>query len=147
MTDASAIRAAALRAKAFFETMAPADVARIGDVYANGAYFRDPFNEVAGTAAIARVYEKMFEHLGDVRFVVLETIADSGGAMITWDMTYRVKRWRPRETQRIHGATHLKFSADGRISYHRDYWDAANELYAKLPLIGPVMRYLRKRLA
>lgn len=147
MTDVAAIRTAALRAKAFFERIAPGDVARIDTVYANGAYFRDPFNEVAGTAAIARVYGKMFEHLDDVRFTVLETIVDSGGAMLTWDMTYRVKAWRPQETQRIHGATHLKFAADGRIAYHRDYWDAANELYAKLPLIGPVMRYLRKRLA
>jgi len=28
---------------------------------------------------------------------------------------------------------------------HRDYWDAAGELYAKLPLIGAVMRWLRRR--
>jgi hypothetical protein len=47
----------------------------------------------------------------------------------------------------IHGATHLRFAPDGRIAYHRDYWDAANELYAKLPLIGPVMRWLRRKLA
>lgn len=147
MTDAAAIRTAALRAKDFFEKIAPGDVARIDAIYASGAYFRDPFNEVAGIAAIARVYARMFEHLDDVRFTVLEAIADSAGAMLTWDMSYRVKAWRQKETQRIHGATHLRFAADGRIAYHRDYWDAANELYAKLPLVGPVMRFLRKRLA
>ena len=48
--------------------------------------------------------------------------------------------------QRIHGATLLRFDADGRISEHRDYWDAAGELYAKLPLIGPLMRWLKHRL-
>ena len=147
MTDAAAVRAAALRAKAFFERIAPADVARIDAVYADDACFRDPFNEVSGIAAIARIYAKMFEHLDDVRFTIVDTVADAGGAMLTWDMTYRVKAWRPTQTQRIHGASHLKFAPDGRIAYHRDYWDAANELYAKLPLIGPVMRYLRKRLA
>lgn len=147
MTDAAAIRTAALRAKDFFEKIAPGDVARIDLVYSSGAYFRDPFSEVAGIAAIARVYARMFEHLDDVRFTVLETVADGAGAMLTWDMSYRVKGWRPNQTQRIHGATHLKFAADGRIAYHRDYWDAANELYAKLPLVGPLMRYLKKRLA
>jgi steroid delta-isomerase len=146
MTDASAVRAAALRAREFFEKIAPGDVARIDTMYAHGAYFRDPFNEVAGTTAIAGIYARMFEHLADVRLTVLETITDASGAMLTWDMTYRVRRWRPQEMQRIHGATHLRFAADGRIAYHRDYWDAAGELYAKLPLIGPVMRYLRKRL-
>jgi steroid delta-isomerase len=66
--------------------------------------------------------------------------------MLTWDMTFRIRRLRPRESRTIHGATHLKFDAAGRIAYHRDYWDAAEELYAKLPLIGPVMRWLRRRM-
>ena len=33
------------------------------------------------------------------------------------------------------------------VNYHRDYWDAAEELYMKLPAIGSLMRGLRKMLA
>jgi len=40
--------------------------------------------------------------------------------------------------------TLLKFDAAGKVNYHRDYWDAAEELYEKLPLIGPLMRGLRR---
>lgn len=36
---------------------------------------------------------------------------------------------------------------DGRIVLHRDYWDAAEELYAKLPVLGGLMRYLKRKLA
>jgi len=147
MTDATAVRAAALRAKAFFESISPAAVPRMGTIYAEDAYFRDPFNEVIGVSGIARVFGAMFEHLDDVRFTILDVVVDESGAMLTWNMTYRVRKWRPHETQTIHGATHLRFAPDGRIAYHRDYWDAANELYAKLPLIGPVMRWLRRKLA
>lgn len=147
MTETAAVRDAALRAKTFFESISPADVPRLGRIYAEEAYFRDPFNEVTGVSGIARIFGAMFEHLDDVRFTILETVADPGGAMLTWNMTYRVRKWRPHETQTIHGATHLRFAPDGRIAYHRDYWDAANELYAKLPLIGPVMRWLRRKLA
>ena len=147
MTETAAVRDAALRAKTFFESISPADVPRLGRIYAEDAYFRDPFNEVTGGSGIARICGPMFEHLDDVRFTILETVADPGGAMLTWNMTYRVRKWRPHETQTIHGATHLRFAPDGRIGYHRDYWDAANELYAKLPLIGPVMRWLKRKLA
>ena len=147
MTETAAVRDAALRAKTFFESISPADVPRVGRIYAEDAYFRDPFNEVTGVSGIARIFGAMFEQLDDVRFTILETVADPGGAMLTWNMTYRVRKWRPHETQTIHGATHLRFAPDGRIAYHRDYWDAANELYAKLPLIGPVMRWLRRKLA
>ncbi|MEO8484698.1 MAG: nuclear transport factor 2 family protein [Betaproteobacteria bacterium] len=146
MTDTAPNRAATLHAKAFFETIAPADVGRIDTIYAGGATFRDPFNEVRGVAAIEAVYRKMFEHLDDVRFTFVETVVDAGGAMLIWDMSFRVRKWRPAKTQRIHGASHLKFAVDGRIAYHRDYWDTANELYAKLPLVGPLMRWLKRRL-
>jgi steroid delta-isomerase len=143
VTDAVALA----RIVAFFESIAPDDVARIGELYAADAYFRDPFNEVRGVAAIARVYAHMFEQLDECRFVITETIAEGESALLIWDFTFRSRRWRPREVQAIHGATHLKLTADGKIGYHRDYWDAAEELYAKLPLIGPVLRSLRRMLA
>jgi hypothetical protein len=73
-------------------------------------------------------------------------VVDDTGALLTWDMTFRIRRLRPLELRTIHGATHLKFDATGRVAYHRDYWDAAEELYAKLPLIGPLMRWLRRRM-
>jgi hypothetical protein len=47
----------------------------------------------------------------------------------------------------IRGASHLRFNADSKVVWHRDYWDAAEELYAKLPGIGWLMRALGRRLA
>jgi steroid delta-isomerase len=135
------------RVVAFFEHIAPDDVGRIGEIYAADAYFRDPFNEVRGVPAIARVFAHMFEQLDDCRFVITDTVADGEGALLVWVFTFRIRRWRRRELQAIHGASHLKFTADGKVGYHRDYWDAAEELYAKLPLIGPVLRFLRRKLA
>ncbi len=108
--------------------------------------FRDPFNEVRGLPEIRRIFAQMFEHLDDCRFTFIDETVDERGAFLTWDMTFRIRRLSPGETRRIHGATHLKFAPDGRIACHRDYWDAADELYAKLPLIGPVMRWLKRKL-
>jgi steroid delta-isomerase len=138
---------AVARVVAFFEHIAPADVARIGEIYAADAYFRDPFNEVRGVEAIGRVYARMFEEVDDCRFVITETLAEGDAALLVWDFTFRIRRWRPATIRTIHGATHVKFAPDGKIAYHRDYWDAAEELYAKLPLIGPVLRMLRKFVA
>lgn len=146
MTRPAASHDAALRARDFFEAFAAGDLARLDTVYTEDAFFQDPFNAVNGIAAIRGVYARMFDALDDVRFTILDVVADGSGAMLTWDMRYRVKRWRAHEVQRIHGASHLRFAPDGRIAYHRDYWDAANELYAKLPVVGALMRYLRRRL-
>jgi steroid delta-isomerase len=115
-------------------------------VYAPDASFRDPFNDVRGLAEIRRIFAQMFEHLDDCRFTFIDETVDEHGAFLTWDMTFRIRRLSPGETRRIHGATQLKFAPDGRVACHRDYWDAADELYAKLPLIGPVMRWLKRKL-
>jgi len=131
----------------FYERLAPQDVARLHEIYAEDAYFCDPFNEVRGHAAIARIFDDMFRRLDDCRFVILEAVVDERGALLVWDFTFRIRRWRPGVTRRIHGASHLRFDAAGRVAYHRDYWDAAGELWEKLPLIGPVLRLLRRRLA
>ncbi len=47
----------------------------------------------------------------------------------------------------ITGATHLRFADCRKILLHRDYWDAAEELYEKLPVLGSFMRWLRWRAA
>lgn len=47
----------------------------------------------------------------------------------------------------VRGVSHLRFDAQGRVCSHRDYWDTAEELYARFALIGPVMRWLARRLS
>lgn len=144
--SAAEARTAVQRAAAFFESLSAATVADLGAIYAADAAFRDPFNDVRGLPAIQRVYAGMFEHLIEPRFTIVETIADERGAFLIWDMTYRIRKLQPERMRTIHGTSHLRFDATGRIAYHRDYWDAAEELYATLPLIGPVMRYLKRKL-
>jgi hypothetical protein len=47
----------------------------------------------------------------------------------------------------MRGVSHLRFAADGKVNYHRDYWDTGEELYMKLPGLGTLMRGLRRVLA
>ena len=146
MTSADDVRANASRVRCFYERMTRAHLAQLHEIYAANAYFRDPFNEVRGVPAIRAIFERMFDQLADSRFHVIEIVADQGGAIMTWDMTFRFRRCRPDMLQKIHGATHLRFDSGGHAVYHRDYWDAAGELYAKLPLIGSLIRMLERRM-
>lgn len=134
------------RVQQFFETISPDSVARIGEIYAPDAYFKDPFNEVRGVPAIARIFAHMFEQVGAPRFVVREAVAQGDDAFLVWDFLFRAPRLG-RGEQLIRGASHLKFGADGRVTHHRDYWDAAEELYEKLPLLGGLMRFAKRRAA
>jgi steroid delta-isomerase len=133
--------------KAYWETITRERVAALDAVYAPDASFRDPFNEVSGIEEIRRVFDRMYETLDEPRFVILETILEGSRAVLIWDFEFRIKAWKPEVTQRIHGLSVVRFAPDGRVAWHRDYWDAAGELYAKLPLVGPLMRYLARKMA
>jgi steroid delta-isomerase len=127
-----------------YEHLTPARLPELTALYAVDAHFKDPFNEVRGVPAIARIFAHMFANLDQPRFVVLQRLAQGDQAFLTWEFRFHLRRWRPDVEQCIRGATLLSFDAQGRVVRHRDYWDAAEELYEKLPLLGPLMRRLRK---
>lgn len=132
---------------AFYHDLRPEQVGRFAEFYSADAYFKDPFNEVRGIPAIQRIFTHLFRQVEAPRFVVTERIVDAGGAVLVWEFCYRVRLWGRGETQVMRGVSHLRFGADGKVCYHRDYWDAAEELYMKLPAIGGLMRGLRRMLS
>ena len=136
---------AVTRIVAFFEQLTPADVAAVDRLYAPQARFKDPFNEVQGVAHIRQVFSHMFVALHEPRFVVTGRVVQGTQCFLTWDFLFRFKNFQKGTTQTVRGASHLLLDAQGLITLHRDYWDAAEELYEKLPVRGGLMRWLKKR--
>ena len=116
----------------------------LADIYIAEARFKDPFNEVQGVAAITHIFEHMFGTLEAPRFVIRDVIVQGDQCFLSWDFVFRMRRFG-RDEQTVRGASHLQLAPDGRIAMHRDYWDAAEELYEKLPGVGALMRWLKRR--
>ena len=129
----------------FFEGLTPDSVARMGSYYDASARFVDPFNDVQGLAAIEHIFRHMFVALDEPRFVVTTQVLQGQQCFLTWDFHFRFKRFQNSTPQTIRGASHLVFSDSGLVTLHRDYWDAAQELYEKLPVVGGLMRWLKRR--
>jgi steroid Delta-isomerase len=132
---------------AFYHELSPEAVARFPAFYTENAYFKDPFNEVRGIAAIQQIFAHMFHQVAEPRFVVTEQVVDINSAMLVWEFHFRIRRWGKGRLHIMRGVSHLKFDARGKVNYHRDYWDTAEELYMKLPAIGKLMRGLRRAMA
>lgn len=129
----------------YFETLTPQSVAGLSQFYAEDCRFKDPFNDVRGQAELVAIFRHMFEQLDVPRFIVQERVVEAPRVLLTWDFEFRFRRWQSRATQTIHGASLLTFDATGLVAVHRDYWDAAEELYEKLPGIGALLRLLKRQ--
>lgn len=135
----------AARLVAAYEDLRRDNLGALLALYSEDARFKDPFNVLRGRAAIGQLFSHMFATLAEARFVVIKTVCEGDEVFLVWDFHCRRHGARARP-MRIHGSSHLRFDREGRVQYHRDYWDPAEELYAHLPLLGPLLRWLQRRL-
>ena len=129
----------------FFEKLSPSSVSQLHMLYDAQASFKDPFNEVKGLPEIERIFRHMYVALDQPHFVITGQLVDGAQAFLTWEFRFRFKRFDTTTLQTVRGGSHVVFNEQGLVSLHRDYWDAAEELYEKLPVLGGVMRWLKAR--
>jgi SnoaL-like domain len=129
----------------YFETITPETVSGVNELYTPDAYFKDPFNEVRGVKHIQHIFAHMYVALDKPRFIITSRIVEDNTCFLVWDFKFYMKNYNKTTEQTIRGGSHLILNAEGKIVSHRDYWDAAEELYEKLPVVGALMRWLKKR--
>jgi len=127
----------------FFENLDMESLNHLDAVFSEAATFKDPFNAVQGRRAIRQVFEHMFRTTRSPRFAVRDWMCSGHAAFIRWRFTCSVKG----RAIDVTGVAHVSFDDSGRVTAHVDYWDAAEGLYERLPVVGVLVRWLRGRLA
>lgn len=127
----------------WFEAMNEASLVSLDQIYAADARFCDPFNDVRGVSAIAAIYGHMFENLTAPRFVITDIIEQDQRIFMAWQFLFQ---WRSQSFD-IPGGTRFRLDNNGLVVDHQDYWDVAQGLYEKLPVLGWLLKRLRQRMA
>lgn len=125
----------------WYQNLSPASVDRVSEFYTKDAYFKDPFNEFKSREDIRQTYLHMFRTLDNPRFFIEKTVTEGRQSFAIWHMEFSLNG----KCMRIRGCSHFEFNADGLVQSHRDYWDAAEEFYEKLPVLGMVLRVIKRR--
>jgi hypothetical protein len=111
-------------------------------LYSEGAYFNDGFVELNGIEAIVAYLEESAGLATGVSVEVEDQVVRDGEVYVRWVMRFATRS----RTFVAPGMSHLRFDRDGRIAYHRDYWDASAALAELVPLVAPALRAVRSRL-
>nr|WP_314860432.1 nuclear transport factor 2 family protein [uncultured Undibacterium sp.] len=125
----------------WYAALTPDSLMTIEQFYADDARFKDPFNEVRGTKAITAIFTHMFATTGNPRFVFIDVIEQDAQAFLTWTFHFELGG----KAYEVAGGSHLRYDASGKIIDHRDYWDPAEELWQKMPLLSVFIRFLRRQ--
>lgn len=127
---------------AWYENLTEASLKKMDSFYAHDSFFKDPFNEVQGIDKIKHIFDDMFKNLKNPRFIFVDKIQEGRQAFTTWDFVFIANG----KSYKIHGSSHLKLNDEGKVIYHRDYWDVGEELLLKLPILKGLYGMLRKKL-
>ena len=130
----------------FYEALSPETVADLKSVVHDDVRFKDPFNDVIGLDAYTALLNAMFRAAPDIKFEVLHTAYDGDACFLRWTSRGTVEALG-KDPWVIQGMSELKFSDDGRIISHIDYWDAAAQFYERIPVVGAIIRFIRRRVA
>ena len=130
-----------------FAALDAGNLARLGELYSDDVLFRDPLHEVRGLPALQRYFAEMYANVDrlDFDFHGFDQVAEGEG-YLRWTMSYRHPRLAAGQLIRVEGCSHLLWS-DGKVHRHRDYFDAGALLYEHLPVLGSLIRWLKRRLA
>ena len=127
----------------YFEGLTRATLPDIARIATPDMRFRDPFNDVRGIADVVRLLASMYAH-GTPRFEVLDRALGQSAGYILWRFTNDPGGGAAPWT--ITGMSEIHFAADGRICEHIDHWDSGGQFYERIPVLGWLIRRVRKRL-
>lgn len=132
-----------------FETLTPDTLdTNLGLLLADNVVFKDPFNHVTGRTATLAVFKHMFATVSHPKFTVFMAAQDPNMtrcALLYWQFDFELPS--NQSAQQIDGMSRVTFNTEDLVSEHTDYWDAGEQVYAKVPLLGWGIRQVIKRLS
>lgn len=127
----------------FFETLDHAALDRLPELTTAEVHFRDPFNDCRGRDKLRAVLAHTLDGCRDLRFTVTHRLLAEDLAILRWRFAATLPVVGRVDTV---GTSEVRQAADGRVSEHIDHWDAGEQIYLRLPLLGAPLRAIRRRL-
>ena len=120
-------------------------LADLADVLAPDMRFRDPFHNVHGVEAVIAALKSAYDRVDHVHITIRARARDGDVSLVLWTFQFRTrKRGTP---MLLEGVAEIHQDPEtGLITEHLDHWDAAEQFFQDLPVVGFLIRMIKKRL-
>lgn len=129
-----------------YRTLSADNLHLLDEVYAENIIFIDPAHEISGLAELQRYFKALYENISTIAFDFEQVCQSDDTACILWQMKFSHPRVAGNQEISVPGISYLKFTSDGKVSFHRDYFDLGAMLYEHLPVIGFILKSIKKKL-
>ena len=130
----------------FFETLhSETSMDSFKSIYDDKVSFKDPFNAVEGIVSVYGIFAHMYRNLDNPRFVIIEYMDKENVIYVKWDFHFAFKGQKDESS--FEGVSRLQMNKQGKIISHVDFWDAAEHMYEKMPIVGSLLRFIKRKIS
>ncbi|WP_206484309.1 nuclear transport factor 2 family protein [Thalassotalea sp. G2M2-11] len=128
-----------------YQSLSANNLAQLNNVYHQNVVFIDPAHRLTGIDDLLLYFSKLYQHIDSCEFVIEQLITEANSAAVYWQMTLQHPKLNQGAAITVSGHSLLK-AMDNKVIYHRDYFDLGAMLYEQLPILGPIVRWLKQRM-
>ncbi|MFB9134418.1 nuclear transport factor 2 family protein [Vibrio olivae] len=121
------------------------NLASLETVYHQNVIFEDAAHRLEGWQNLVQYFTTLYTNVEHCQFDIKEQHQVGEDGFLTWTMELQHPKLKSGQLIRVKGVSHMKFQ-DGRVIYHRDYFDLGEMLYEHLPVLGKVIKVIKARL-
>ncbi|CCG86711.1 nuclear transport factor 2 family protein [Erwinia piriflorinigrans] len=129
----------------FYQQLDTSRLPMLANIYHPHIRLCDPVGEHQGLDVVEDYFAALLKNMRYCRFVVTLTREFDADALLLWRMEYAHPALQGGAAQTLEGSSYLQLQ-DGKVIFQRDYYDMGAMLYEKLPLLGTIVRRVKKRL-
>ena len=115
-------------------------------IYAEKIHFVDPAHTLNGLDMLKSYFRELYRNVGSIEFDFIDQLTEGSRATLEWKMKFTHPRLAKNQVITVGGCSWIEFDAEGKAVHHRDYFDLGAMLYEQLPLLGGIVRSIKRRL-
>ncbi len=115
-------------------------------IYAPTITFIDPIHTVEGIETLIQYYAQLYTNVISLDFSFNNQLHVGNEAYVQWSLLIAHTKLNNGQVNAVPGASYLQFGEDNRVFLHRDYFDLGAMLYEHIPVLGYLLKSIKRRL-
>ena len=131
----------------FYNSLSGNNLTTLWQIYHSDIVFIDPVHRIEGSEALGDYLSHAYARLNHCQFTAKTQCQQGDVGFISWQMELAHQAIGQGKMLQVDGCTELRWHADGRIIFHRDYYDLTDLVYRHVPLLSWMTAQVKRRMA
>ncbi len=132
----------------FFKELNSDTMDLIDEFYDRYILFRDPLVEIRSREKLKDYYRRLYQNVQEIDFDISYVVQENNNTALAWKMMLRAENFNGNKPVTVDGSSIIKFGgSEGKAIYHRDYFDLGEFVYEGIPVVGGLVRIVKRKMS